>query len=703
MSKPTILLIESNEASRKRLSAALEDEDYIVIEASTGQSALDKAQFHKIDLVLQDLALPDMDGLELNQQLRALPGGADLPIFALSGFLSCMDDTMTSEVRFTDFLVKPLEITHLIEVVKTYLPNSAAKEERVGKGRYVLLVDDSPTQLKLMRLHLTNAGFKVLTATNGEEALNQVLIKQPDAVVSDVLMPQMDGFELCLNIRSNPKFAHLPVILISAHYLEEADYLLAKKVAASTYLKRTPDAKELIETLIDCLNTKLPIKTIEPIGLVKEKHMHRLIRQLERQLVANSGLALRSALQASQLALLGGMAEALTNSSDIEVTLKEMLTTCLDAAGISLGVLYLLDEKQKLCLKVMVNFRASEEVLLRNFFDLPELFTQTLMTQRTLQIPSSEEMYPAEQELLNKVAARSAIITPIIAGSKCLGVLFLGSQTNNITGSSSLLFTNTLGAQIGQAIALAGAFERIQISEQKLEKRVQDRTKQLEAINKELESFSFSVSHDLRAPLRSIEGFSRLLEEKYKEQLDNQARDYLQRIYSGVDRLSQLIDDVLRLSQVAGSEIELDDEVNLTNLARIIRKELEENDPNRKVEWVIQEDLRIMGDRRLLQIMLANLLKNAWKFTAKAVHAKIELGSKEESNQTVYFVRDNGAGFDMKYKDKLFSAFQRLHTTKDFPGTGIGLATVARIIHRHNGKVWAEAEVGKGAIFYFVL
>lgn len=224
----------------------------------------------------------------------------------------------------------------------------------------------------------------------------------------------------------------------------------------------------------------------------------------------------------------------------------------------------------------------------------------------------------------------------------------------------------------------------------------------LEVANKELEAFSYSVSHDLRAPLRSIDGFSQALLEDYTERLDEQGRDYLHRVRAASQRMAQLIDDMLKLSRVTRAELSRE-EVDLSALAQEIAVELRRAQPGREVEFTVASGLRVHGDPKLLRIVIENLLGNAWKFTGKRSGARIEFGMTHRDGKPAYFVRDNGVGFDMAYAGKLFGAFQRLHDSREFPGTGIGLATVQRVIHKHGGRVWAEGEVEKGATFYFTL
>ena len=225
---------------------------------------------------------------------------------------------------------------------------------------------------------------------------------------------------------------------------------------------------------------------------------------------------------------------------------------------------------------------------------------------------------------------------------------------------------------------------------------------QLEVTNQELETFSYSVSHDLRAPVRAIDGFSAILEQDYGDKLDERGRDCLTRVRAAAQRMYTIIDALLILSRVTREEMRRD-MIDLSAVARSVANELQRSDPDRNVEFIIAPGIIGVGDGSLVRVALENLIGNAWKFTSRQRFARIEFGAIDKQGTTVYFVRDNGAGFDMAYADKLFGAFQRLHTAEEFPGTGIGLPTVQRIVRRHGGTVSAEARVDQGAMFCFTL
>ena len=246
------------------------------------------------------------------------------------------------------------------------------------------------------------------------------------------------------------------------------------------------------------------------------------------------------------------------------------------------------------------------------------------------------------------------------------------------------------------------AEEEIRTLNGELERRVRERTAQLEATNRELEAFSQSVSHDLRAPIRRIEWCQQILLDEYGPHLDGQARKYLHDIGDFAEQMSQIVHELLQLAQVGASELKREP-ADLSRLAESILQKLQAAEPNRAVDWSVTPGLAAQGDYQLLRIALENLFENAWKFTGQKDHARIEFGVETQAGRPIHFIRDDGVGFDMAHADKLFTPFRRLHSQEAFPGAGVGLATVQRIIHRHGGLLWAEAAKDQGATFYFTL
>ncbi|MBF0381274.1 MAG: response regulator [Magnetococcales bacterium] len=267
----------------------------------------------------------------------------------------------------------------------------------------------------------------------------------------------------------------------------------------------------------------------------------------------------------------------------------------------------------------------------------------------------------------------------------------------------NLAYQENLEEQVSKRTAqLHQANAEINDLNKQLEARVAQRTIELTAANKELESFAYTVSHDLRAPLRAINNFTKIIIDEYTDKLDSEGQLYLQYLLEGSKEMNSLIDGLLTLSRSSRGEINSED-VDISKIVVDILKAKTTLEPTRNIIYTVMPDISGRCDSRLIKTMLENLIGNAWKYTRETANSHIDFGVKQENGQDIYFVKDNGAGFDMAYVDKLFKPFQRLHQVTEFEGTGIGLATVQRIIHRHGGKIWAESEVDKGATFYFTL
>lgn len=292
------------------------------------------------------------------------------------------------------------------------------------------------------------------------------------------------------------------------------------------------------------------------------------------------------------------------------------------------------------------------------------------------------------------------IIAMVIMGAVLMPILIWLLHRAYVNTQNQLKFANhTLNEEIGVRYRAESDLAR---HKYQLEELVAERTIALRSSNQELESFSYSVSHDLRSPLRSIDGFCNILLDEYEDKVDDPGKNYLHRIRAGVQHMGELIDDLLKLSRMNKAELERV-QVDLSSMALSVFNKLKESEPKRNVELVVAPELSAYADVNLIESVLVNLIGNAWKYTEREKNAKIEIGCQHENDKEIFFVKDNGVGFDMRYADKLFGAFQRLHSVKDFPGTGIGLATVQRIILRHGGRIWANSEISEGAVFWFIL
>jgi len=352
------------------------------------------------------------------------------------------------------------------------------------------------------------------------------------------------------------------------------------------------------------------------------------------------------------------------------------------------------------------------------FADAQRLLARALLLMALVTAAVAAVIWVGSNDLLLRPAA-TLMRAARRLGQGDLGVRTDLPHTSDEFGQIASSFddmANTLQTREAEA---ARAEEEIHRLNADLERKVIERTAELAAANQELEAFSYSVSHDLRAPLRAIDGFSQAVIEDYADKLGDQGRDYLNRVRAATQHMGHLIDDLIKLARVARAEMKRET-VDLSALAGSVLADLQTSEPARKVDWRIEPGLVTSGDANLLRVALDNLLGNAWKFTGRQAHARIEFGALHQASpgmdevdrvgnrqpktgEQAFFVRDNGVGFDMTYAGKLFSAFQRLHNVGEFPGTGIGLATVRRIIHRHGGRVWAEGAAGKGATFYFSL
>ena len=311
-------------------------------------------------------------------------------------------------------------------------------------------------------------------------------------------------------------------------------------------------------------------------------------------------------------------------------------------------------------------------------------------------------LYP-DDTMLVQMGIDSYYGTPLVSSSGRVRGLI------SVMDTKPMLLTRWTAPLLGVfATRVAAELDRKDVTDRlrelnaSLEQRVMQRTAELEAANQELKAFSYSVSHDLRAPLRAIDGFSRALLEDYAELIDATGKNYLQRVRSSAQHMGTLIDDMLKLARVTQAPLQ-PETVDLGSMAEAVVAQLRRQDPSRDVRVDIAPGMQAVGDPGLLQAMLENLLGNAWKYTGRTAAAQIVFDARQQNGETVFRVRDNGAGFDMQYADKLFGAFQRLHRRDDFEGTGVGLATVRRIVHRHGGRIWAEAEPDRGARFYFTL
>jgi PAS domain S-box-containing protein len=394
-------------------------------------------------------------------------------------------------------------------------------------------------------------------------------------------------------------------------------------------------------------------------------------------------------------------------TDEIELEIERALKTASIYAGADACSVWMFDTKRSTASKTFgwpTNEldEGNQDVPIDRF---PWIFSR-LLNNETVVVSGRGDVPPDAEDmhfLLDSMVMASILAVPLVSEGYVIGSISVYMQKAERAWADDLIpLLKIIGDIIVNALERKRAEENIRQLNQDLEQRVIQRTQELKAANIELEAFAYSVSHDLRAPLRAIDGFSLALIEDYGDKLDGNAENYLNRVRSASQRMGQIIDDLLKLSRVTRGEM-VHQEVDLSELAAEVFSELQEIEPDRDLAIEIQPDLKALGDEHLLRIAFGNLCDNAWKFTSKTEHARIEFGCLDREDGPVFFIRDNGAGFEMAYAPKLFGTFQRLHNERDFEGTGIGLATVKRIIQRHGGRVWAEGEVDRGATFYFTI
>lgn len=465
----TILVVEDNAIASKLVRITLEKAGYQVIEARDGQTALE-LMARRPDLVLQDPVLPDLDGFELVRRLRELPGRAEIPVIAFSGFLSKMEQARTQQVGFTDYLSKPAEPSRILDTVATYLP-AAKAYGTTGTGQQLLVVDDDPVQLRLTKLRLTLLGFRVATAASGAEAVKRARRRIPAASVSDVVMPEMDGFRLCLAIRQDPKFAEIPVVLYSSAYTEDEDRRLARCVGAQTLVTRTPDLAELAAAIVSALETTPPAVAM-PAVIETGKYQRRLLRQLDRQMLANATLARRRSTRETELAILSGLCDGLNRGATAAETANELLGRVLSAAGVSQGAIYTVRADGTLTLAADLGFPAADRAALADLFGHAHLLDRARERREPIIAPSLY-VSTANGPALAGEEAVPGLVIPLLAADDCLGVLALVSWNRDLTDGWDP-FARAVGTQIGRALDLNRALARVRESEQRYRDLVTD-------------------------------------------------------------------------------------------------------------------------------------------------------------------------------------------------------------------------------------
>jgi DNA-binding response OmpR family regulator len=557
----------------------------------------------------------------------------------------------------------------------------------------IMIVEDSETQALKLRLALEAQGWKVVGTADAEAALEEINHRLPDLIITDYHLPGMSGIDLCQRIRMNIDTRSTPILMFTVDE-SQAAHLRGLESGADDYISKSVDADILllrIRTLLrksqtqasvvgpgDAYFRKARLLAIDDSPTYLEFLSSELQREgykVEKASGGREGLekvhheTFDCVLVDLMMPEIDGVAvcrqlnelrHAMKNSSAVLI-----LTARENKEDMTLGLEAGADDFVGKSSDMAVLKGRIRALLRRKFFQEEN--------QRIIEELKSKELEAVRSRLEKEAAEAKAQLVDQL------------QQANR-----ELQRENTERKRAEEEIKALNAELQLHASK-------------LELANKELEAFSYSVSHDLRAPLRGIAGFTEVLATQYGARFDDAGRDYLGRVLAATKRMGELIDDMLQLSRVTRAEINRQT-VDLSAIARAICQNLRETDPSRRVETVIADNIQAPGDAGLLRILLENLLGNAWKFTSKVPSPRIEFGVTQAlGGGSCCFVRDNGAGFDMQYAAKLFGAFQRFHAADEFPGTGIGLAIVQRIISRHGGMIRAVSEVNKGATFYFSL
>lgn len=521
----------------------------------------------------------------------------------------------------------------------------------------ILIVEDSETQALQLQYLLEEQGWEVTHAPTSESALESLNRHLPALIIADYHLPGIRGDELCRRVRRNVETRAIPILMLTVeegHGSEPAGL----DSGADDYVSKSVTPEILLLRVRALLRTR----SARASALAHpDSHFHRA-----RVLAIDDSPTYLELLAEA----LSGEGYEVTRAASGKEGLERIAEGLFDCVMVDL---------------VMPEIDGIE--VCRRINDAGRIAGQSMAVIMLTARETREDMTRGLEAGADDFVGKSGDMTVLKARIRALlRRKFFQEENRRIREE---LLRNELEATEARAAQELMMARAVLVGE-------------LERKNKELEAFSYSVSHDLRAPLRSIDGFSNALLEDYCAQLDEKGQHYLHRIRAAAQRMGELIDDLLQLSRVGRAELQ-PGPLDLSALARIVNRELQDASPERRVQLVIPDGLVAMADRRLLQVVLENLFGNAWKFTRNVAEAVIELGVAEEAGAPMYYIRDNGAGFDMAYAGKLFTPFQRLHSEAKFPGTGIGLATVYRIVERHGGRVWAEGAVGKGATFFWTL
>jgi PAS domain S-box-containing protein len=467
----SILVVEKDPVTQTNLVRALRAAGYAVTGAGDARTALECVVQDPPDLVLQNLVLPDMDGLVLARKLRAMPGGEEIVLVALSGVAAKLDEARGIDLGFARLLFKPMEPSKVVAVIASLVPLwGASAESRPGCNRDILLVDSDGPRRRLQRLRLEEQGFRVRTASDGAEGLAEARRSPPDAIVSDLLMPRMDGLELCRAIRQDAVLEHVPFVLTSPTFgsIEEADRRMAGSAGVSAFASRTPSLDQVVGALLASLaGDRPPVPTRVPDAeTLRTEYTARIVRQLEHHATLNMSLAQDNGTKTAQLAILTAVAAVMAQNLDLDAVLNEVVARAIDITCVSIAAVYLLEADGRPQLACQLGYPAAARGLLGDFFGRMELIDQVIAEGATIRVSPSELTGTAMAKALLQERALSITLVPLIAAGARLGVLVVGA-TDAVLGEEWIEIVEAVGMQVGQAVALARSMNRVRESEQR--------------------------------------------------------------------------------------------------------------------------------------------------------------------------------------------------------------------------------------------
>jgi len=643
----TVLILDDSLTVRMDLIHAFEQAGWRTVPCATVAAAWELLAEQPVDCVVLDVVLPDGDGVDVLQRLRTEPATTALPVLMLSTEAEVADRIRGLATGADEYLGKPYDSGYLVARAQELLTSTAEPEGSPGQRIRVLVIDHSATVRERFARLLEDNAYEVLQADSGAAGLRTAAGHRPDAVLVAAGLPGIDGATVIRRIRLDSALRGIACLLLAGAEDVGAE-LLALDAGADAFVRDGTDADVVLAKLSAALRQNIVPGPIDTASLQRLKK-----------------------IVAIGHSLLVPHAEQLRDEG-------------FDVVGARTG-----QEALEL-----LAFQSCDCILI-------ELDGSSAGLQVCRQVKAAPGVRDVPLVAIGVGEHRQTMIDALGAGADD----YLGA------GTDPRVLLARIRAQLQRKQI---ADEHRQIRDQLLRKEIEAAqaradaqialtraamVEELERKNQELEAFSYSVSHDLRSPLRAIDGFSRMLIETLGEHLDASGQHYADRIRASVERMNEMIDDLIGLSRVGRAQIQRAP-VDLAVIAAEVLGDLAGGAPQRRVEVVIAEHLPANADPRLLRNVLENLLANAWKFTGQCPDARIEVGRAPGGD---FFVRDNGSGFDMSQAGRLFSPFQRLHKESDFPGTGIGLATVHRIVERHGGRIWAESAPGQGATFWFTL